>query len=125
EDREIEPRILLTVTDTDGKVVARLTGPRDKGFHRVAWDLRYPPQTPIELTERTYAPWSMPPAGPLAAPGTYTVTLAKEVDGVVTPLSEPRTFQVVALDNAAFAAKDKNALLAFQQKSARLQRAVT
>lgn len=125
EDREIEPRILLTITDTNGKVVARMTGPRDKGFHRVAWDLRYPPQTPIELTERTYAPWSMPPAGPLAAPGTYTVTLAKEVDGVVTPLSEPRTFQVVALDNAAFAAKDKNALLAFQQKSARLQRAVT
>lgn len=122
EDREREPRILLTVTDEAGAVVARITGPRDKGFHRVAWNLRYPPSTPIEIAPQAYSPWENAPAGPLAAPGTYTVTLAKEIDGALTPLAEPRSFRVLPLDQATFAAEDKQALLAFQRSAARLQR---
>jgi len=125
EDREREPRILLTVTDETGEVVARITGPRDKGIHRVAWELRFPPAVPVELTQSEPEPFTNAPAGPMVAPGTFTVTLAKEVDGVVSPLSEPRTFKVVDLNSATFAAQDKMALLAFQQKAARLQRAAT
>ena len=41
EDREDEPAILFTITDAAGDVVRRITGPRDAGLHRVAWDLRY------------------------------------------------------------------------------------
>ena len=46
EDREEPPAVVLTVTDDAGNVVRRLTGPAGAGFHRVAWDLRYPPADP-------------------------------------------------------------------------------
>src|SRR5262249_20227671 len=42
EDREEAPAVLLTVTDEAGQVVKRITGSTGAGFHRVAWDLRYP-----------------------------------------------------------------------------------
>jgi len=65
-----------------------------------------------------------PPAVPLTLPGTYTATLAREVDGEVAPLTGPRQFDVVSLELATFAAKDRQAVLAFRNKVARLQRAV-
>ena len=51
EEREEEPAMLLIVTDEEGNVVRRLTAPAKAGFHRVAWDLRFPPPTPVELDE--------------------------------------------------------------------------
>ncbi|MBN2445908.1 MAG: glycosyl hydrolase, partial [Phycisphaerae bacterium] len=78
EDEEREPRILFTVCDKHGEVVQRVVGSREKGFHRVAWNLRYPAFTPTSLTTPgDKDPWWEPPAGPLALPGTYTVTMAK------------------------------------------------
>ncbi len=125
EDREEDPAILLTVTDEEGNVVRRLTGPVESGFHRVAWDLRYPAATPTKVEEKPHDdPFSEPPAGPLAAPGTYRVALAKRVDGVVTPLAEPVAFTTAPLGAGSLPAPDREALLAFQQKTARLQRAV-
>ena len=44
-------RVLFTVTDADGNVVRRLTGPATAGFHRVAWDLRFPPSNPTRHAE--------------------------------------------------------------------------
>ena len=125
EDREEEPAILLTVTDADGNVVRRLTGPTKAGFHRIAWDLRYPPSTPTRLEPfPTDNPFRDPPIGPMAVPGTYTVSQAKRVDGRVTPLGEPQSFETVPLGTATLGAEDKALLLAFQQKVGRLQRAV-
>lgn len=125
EDEQKEPAIVLIVSDDTGAVVRRLTGPRDKGFQRVAWNLRYPVSTPTELAPPPdQPPWAEPPAGPLALPGTYTVTLAQETDGVVTPLAEPQAFEVVALELATFAAQDRDEVLAFQKRVGRLQRAV-
>ena len=125
EDREEKPAILLTVRDADGNVVRRLTGPTGEGFHRVAWDLRYPPASPTSLEPfPTDNPFIDPPSGPLAAPGPYTVELASRVDGEVTLLAGPEGFTPRPLGLATLAAADKPALLAFQQKVARLQRAV-
>jgi len=57
-------------------------------------------------------------------PGTYSVSLAKRVGGKLTPLHEPQTFEAVALGLGALPAADRAALLDFQRKTARLQRAV-
>jgi len=94
EDEEEDPAVLFTVRDQGGEVVRRVTGPVKPGFHRVAWDLRYP-----ELTAETgeEAGGFFQPEGFLAAPGTYTVQMAKRVDGEVTELGEPQSFQVVPL----------------------------
>src|SRR5947209_12352465 len=57
-------------------------------------------------------------------PGTYRVTLAKRVAGVVTPLGGSQEF-VVEVDGAAtMSPADYKELLVFQQKVTRLQRAV-
>ena len=125
EDREEKPAVLLTVRDADGNVVRRLTGPTDKGFHRVAWDLRYPPASPTSLEPfPTDNPFRDPPSGPLAAPGTYTVELASRIDGELTALAAPESFTTRPLGLATLPAEDRPALLAFQRKVARLQRAV-
>lgn len=124
EDREEAPAIVLTVTDEDGQVVRRVEGPTAAGFQRVAWDLRYPTFEPTRLTPPDDDPFSPKPVGPLAAPGTYRVALAKRIGGTLTPLGEPRTFKAVPLGEASLPGPDREALLTFQRKTGRLQRAV-
>jgi photosystem II stability/assembly factor-like uncharacterized protein len=124
EAREEDPSVILAVKDADGNVVRRLTGPVKAGVHRVAWDLRFPPSTPTSLKPApTDNPFFEPPTGPLAVPGTYTVAFAKRVHGVETPFGQPQTLEVVSLGLATLKAPDAADLLAFQKKTARLQRA--
>ncbi|MEL6547747.1 MAG: glycosyl hydrolase, partial [Myxococcota bacterium] len=126
EDHEEDPVIELVVRDTQGAVVRRLSGKTKKGFHRVAWDMRFPALTPVSLKKPGFKPpWWEAPKGPLVLPGTYTVELTKRIDGRVMSLGTAKTFLVVALENGSpLVTKDRPALLAFQQKTGRLQRAV-
>ena len=124
EDREADPAMVLTVTDEAGQVVRRLTGPVSAGFHRVAWDLRYPAANPVELTAAPRSVWDFVPQGPMAAPGSYRVSLARWQDGELTSVAEPQSFVAETTGTATLAAEDRDALVAFQQKVARLQRAV-
>jgi photosystem II stability/assembly factor-like uncharacterized protein len=127
EASEEEPAVVMTVKDADGNVVRRLTGPVKAGVHRVAWDLRFPASAPTSLKPGPTPvenPFYDAPAGPLAVPGTYTVSFEKRVDGVLTAFGDPQTFPVESLGLQTLKAKDAEALLAFQRKTARLQRAV-
>jgi hypothetical protein len=126
EQREKEPQVLLVVCDADNRIVRRVGGSRDAGLHRVAWDLRYPSTEPVSLKPKSTEEQDEDdtPSGPLALPGKYTVALIKEAAGEITELSGKVSFQVVPLELATMAAKDKSAVLQFQQKVARLQRAV-
>ena len=49
EAREEKPAVILTVTDAEGNVVRRVSAPAEKGFHRVAWDLRFAASGPAKL----------------------------------------------------------------------------
>jgi len=124
EETEDKPEIVLTVADETGQVVRRITGPGSKGIHRIAWDLRYPAVEPTELESKERDEWDWNPQGPLVVPGTFTVSLAKKLDGVLTPLGKPETFIVESLGLAGMAEKDRGALLAFQKKAGELQRAM-
>jgi photosystem II stability/assembly factor-like uncharacterized protein len=126
EAREEKPAVILTVTDGEGNVVRRLTGETDKGFSRVAWDLRFPPSTPATLKapKADRAPWEALDRGPTVVPGAYNVSLAKRVNGVTTELAGPLVFKVTPLGLATLADNDRAAVLAFEEKVARLQRAV-
>jgi photosystem II stability/assembly factor-like uncharacterized protein len=123
EDRERAPVVVLTVRDPEGQVVRRLTGPTGKGVHRVSWDLRYPAPNPVSLGAREGSVFGSPPAGPLVAPGRYTVAMAAVVDGRFEELADPIGFDCEPLPGATFAAEDRAALLAFQRRVAELQRA--
>ena len=124
EAEEEAPAILLTVTDAEGQVVRRLSGPAKAGFHRVAWDLRLPAAHPASLEKEEEDLFDPGPQGPLALPGTYRVALAKRVDGQLTPLAEPREIVVASPVTATLAAADRAELLDFLKKVQRLQRAV-
>ena len=123
EDRELEPAIILTVSDSDGNVVRRISGPTNAGFHRVAWDLRHLLPEPTRFREAE-SPWGPSPSGPLALPGTYTVSLARMIDGKLIPLGDSQNFETVSLALASLSAPDDQEQLAFQQKTSRLLRAI-
>jgi photosystem II stability/assembly factor-like uncharacterized protein len=112
EDDEEDPYLLFTVTDEEGNVVRRLRADPKKGIQRIAWDLRYPASTPVDLSAPgPDNPFSDPDVGPLAVPGTYSVSLSSVVDGVPTPLADGVPFQVAPLNNATLATDDRAALL--------------
>ncbi|MEM8896727.1 MAG: glycosyl hydrolase [Bacteroidota bacterium] len=93
-----KPKIWFTVKDSDGNLVRKLTGPTSKGFHRISWDLKYPQGNFISPNDKTSLDKA---SGLMAAPGTYTVSLSKEVDGVITDLSDAVEFEVVPLRKGA------------------------
>ena len=122
ERRQEDPAILLVVKDNQGNVVRRVPGKAQKGFHRVAWDLRYPSFEAIELKEN---PNNTEPTGVLAAPGEYTVTLIKQLDGIVTELSGPVSFEVVPLRKGALEGAPIETVTAFWQDLANLYRSIS
>jgi photosystem II stability/assembly factor-like uncharacterized protein len=136
EAEEEAPSVILTVSDAAGRVVRRLNGPLVAGMHRVTWDLRYPatqlaPPRPAgneagdeageEAAEEIFRGR---PAGHLVMPGKYTVTLSKRVGGVWTQLAGPQSFTVTTEGLNTMAGADREKLFEFQQKVAKLQRAV-
>ncbi|MET7028985.1 VPS10 domain-containing protein [Sediminicola luteus] len=96
ERRQEDAKIWLTIKDQAGNVIRNVEGTSKKGINRIAWDLRHPSTRPIRpgQTEDAGGRWN---TGPLAMPGTYTATLSKQVDGVVTLLDGPQSFEVVPL----------------------------
>ncbi|HEV2884958.1 MAG TPA: hypothetical protein VGW36_08875, partial [Pyrinomonadaceae bacterium] len=125
EEEEEAPAVILTITDADDRVVRRLTGPVTAGIQRVAWDLRYPPASlPPPANPEIEDPFSEGPGGPLVMPGTYKVSVARRVGGVMTPFGTPQTFRVYVDGQEGMALADRTSLVDFQQKVARLQRAV-
>ena len=62
-------------------------------------------------------------AGALVVPGKYTVTMAKRINGVVTPFAGSQTFEVAA--DGPSSAADRAALAEFSDKLARLQKTLT
>ena len=126
EDLQQDPAIIVTVTDPEGRVVRRLTGATGAGLQRVTWDLRYPSSAPVTSARPAAGGFGGGfgggGGGPFVVPGTYTVSIAKLVEGVVTALGQPQTVEVYQLGPAA--TPRTPAVLAFEQRSSALQRAV-
>ncbi len=122
ERRQPAPAIILTVRDSDGNVVRRINGPAGKGFHRVAWDLRFPA---TDAVGGGGGPFGGQPQGHLAVPGDYTVEMAKQIDGQTTQLSGPRPFTVERMRTGALAGAEPEETVAFWKQIADLQRATS
>jgi hypothetical protein len=125
EEDEEEPSLIVTISDSAGRVVRRLNAPAAPGMNRVNWDLRYPAAV---LSTRTPSPeeelFADPPGGPLVMPGKYSITLSKRVNSVTTQIAGPQEFTVYVDGQSSMSPADRAALVEFQQKVARLQRAV-
>lgn len=125
ERRQPDPEILLTVHDAAGDIVRTITGPVTKGFHRVAWDLRFPSTKAIEQISTEPNPWERGGGGHMAPPGSYTVTLAKRVDGQVTPLQDPVPFNVVRVFPGTLSGTRPDEAAVYMERVAEIRRAAT
>jgi photosystem II stability/assembly factor-like uncharacterized protein len=125
EEEEEAPAIIVTISDSSGKTVRRLTGPITAGIQRVNWDLRYPsPALPPPPNPDAEDPFADPPGGPLVMPGAYKVSFAKRQNGVITPFGKAQEFEIIVDGQDRMTSADRLALVEFQTKVARLQRAV-
>ena len=123
EELEEDPAIVLTVQDSSGKVVRRLIGPVTSGFHRVAWDLRYPspePWSPEGLPEGGFRDLR----GSLVAPGRYTVSLSQRVGGLLTSLDKTQSFEVEPLRSGTLPGASPRQVVAFWKELDAMQRSV-
>ncbi|MGE3182359.1 MAG: glycosyl hydrolase [Phycisphaerae bacterium] len=111
EQREENPLILFTITDADGKLIARESGPTSAGIHRINWNLRE------DGGGGRFG-------GLTVLPGTYTVTATKFYEGQRTPLGEPRTFEVVALEGSLGDEATQKAVAEFHDEVSDLLRAI-
>jgi len=110
ERRQEAPKVLLIIKDSDGNIVRRIDGPSSKGMHRVAWDLKYSSTRAINVDK---AARSLDATGFMAAPGTYSMTLAKLEDGITTGLSGPLEFLVEQLHKGALEGSSPDEVAAF------------
>jgi photosystem II stability/assembly factor-like uncharacterized protein len=149
EAAEEAPAIVISIADSTGKVIRRLDAPAGRGVQRITWDLRaqgiaLPPAPGVPIggggrgggggggggrggrgggDDEEAAAFGGRGAGPLVLPGKYTVSLAKRVEGVVTPLPGSQNVEVVAEGPAT--KEDRVAMAEFQEKLGRLQKALT
>ncbi len=125
EDLELEPAVFLAVRDAQGSLVRRVKATQEAGLHRVAWDLRWPPAVPTDLSPASdLAPWETPERGPLAFPGSYTAALEAREGAKWRPLSGPVDFEVVPLNLATLTPESEAAVMAFRKEVRELRRNV-
>ena len=117
EQMEAAPYLLFTIVNSEGETVRKLTAKPANGVNRISWDLRYASREPIALTPPSfYNPFAGTNEGTLVPPGKYEVTLSKVIDGQVTRLDGPISFEAIPLDNAVMPAADRSGLAAFQSQ---------
>ncbi len=125
EREESSPKLMLTIKNSAGEEVRKLTTGFRKGLQRIKWDLRYSQSGPISFARPSfYNPFAGRPVGTLVAPGTYTVTLSKIDGGEIIDLDGPYPFQIKPLDNSSMPDRDRKAKEAFQQEVAELSNAL-
>ena len=127
EDREEAPEVFLTIRDSDGNIVNTAAGSTSQGIGRVTWNYRYPGYNPVTGGGGGGGGGGFGGggSGPMALPGSYTVSLSKRVDGVVTELAPATSFEIAPMGQPAIPPQDRAAVLAFQRQTGELLRAVT
>jgi hypothetical protein len=87
--------VVLTVRNGDGEIVRQIEGPATPGFHRVAWNLRYPS---LEPWTDVVPLWSFQESlGVLVVPGTFSVTMQHRINGELVDVGQSQTFNVVSV----------------------------
>jgi photosystem II stability/assembly factor-like uncharacterized protein len=129
EELEEPPAVVLTVRDEQGNVVRHLTGPTEKGIHRVSWSLTYPSTDPwvaVSGEENIYTSSGERDDGMLVAPGTYTVHMATRVDGQLIDSGKSQRFEVVRLrEGGTLDGADPSEFVQFRRELAEMQRSVS
>jgi len=118
EDREEKAFLLFIVSDDKGNVVRKLKEGVKSGINRITWDLRFANTNPVrKVTDKNES-------GTPVMPGKYSVEMFMSVDGELTKLAGPQSFEAKVLQNTTLPAEDRAELVAFQKKFWEFNRAV-
>lgn len=116
EDTEDKAYLIFTITDAAGNLVRKMTSPASKGLNRIVWDFKYSSTSPVRGNKVGSGMWALP--------GTYTVSISRNVNGKIEDLGISKSFNCVALNNNTLAANDIKALNEFAAKVSELSRVV-
>ena len=105
EAKEKTPKIYLTISDSEGKVVRRISSNKNKGYHEKYWDLRTFSMRNID-DENNYS-------GPLVPPGKYSVHLEKFENDKIEKLTNSYSFDVIQIGSKS-SLEDRKKLFSFQ-----------
>jgi len=116
EKNQEKSGLILMIKDNQGNLVNTVKGSNKKGFNRVAWNLTYADRSGVSLKAPTPNPDEEFMGSPyMATPGNYSVTLYKNVDGMLTELSSSKIFEVKKLKDGALPAKPTMEIDAFRE----------
>lgn len=124
EEKEESSYLLFVIKNEKGDIVRKLKAAAKKGVNRIVWDCRYASSNPINLNPPTDNLFQLKDVGQFVTPGTYSVSLSKYADGVITDLHGPEKFVVKPLPGTTLPATNRPALVEWQRKVAELQRTV-
>ena len=86
-----------------------------QGINRITWDLRYADTNPVKsVTDKNES-------GTPVMPGKYSVEMFMSIDGDLTKLAGPQTFEAKVLNNTTLPAEDQCCNDCIPQKSWRIQ----
>ena len=125
EDNEEKPYLLFIIKDANGVPVRKIKTGTKSGINRISWNFRLTTTSPIKLSKGKIGRYSTSDEGPLALPGAYTVELYESINGKINLLHEAVQFNLKPLNNQTLLAKDKAAVLEFQNQLAELRRRVS
>ena len=92
ERQEKEAQVVLSIQDSQGNVINKISQKASQGSHRMAWNFSH--FNPYSISD---SPSRYRGGGALAKPGTYQASLSLVQNGEVTPLDGPIPFEVKAL----------------------------
>ena len=92
ERQEKEAQVVLSIQDSQGNVINKISQKASQGSHRMAWNFSHFNAYSISDSPSRYRG-----GGALAKPGTYQASLSLVQNGEVTPLDGPIPFEVKAL----------------------------
>jgi hypothetical protein len=123
EQDELPSYLIFTITDEDGNFIRELRTGLRKGLNKITWDMEYP--ATYSVSQRDASETSgLPSSGIEVVPGTYKVSMSKNIKGEVSGLAGPVSFNIKALDNLTLPADDRSVLVSFKKKAIELNGAV-
>ena len=118
EKEEKKPHLIFAISDKSGNIIRRLSKPARAGVNRLTWDYKMFSAGPINDSD---AKKGFPSSGAYVAPGEYTVTMSKVIDGLSTNIAGPVSFRTKTLSDVTLPANNRRELSAFQEQIGRLQ----
>lgn len=125
EKEEINPQVIITIKDSEGNIVRKLSNSPSKGINRVKWDMRYASKEAISFRQPSfYNPFAGKSEGTLVPPGDYEVSISLMEGESSKQLVEPQWIKLKSLNNTVLPATDQAAKTAFQREVAELGRSM-